>query len=115
MFLVVFWEAPTCSHVAKKAQGLKDKVPKQKFVLLIESWIFTFFNFFCLLMVPYDVIFYGKALFECEAIDFSQEILQNPEFWSFESRTLSIRKISSSFMLTNLRVAYVCSSHVCST
>jgi hypothetical protein len=28
-------------YVANIAQGLKGKVPKNKFVLLIESWIFT--------------------------------------------------------------------------
>jgi hypothetical protein len=30
--------------VAKTAQGLKGKVPKNKFVLPIKSWIFIFFD-----------------------------------------------------------------------
>jgi hypothetical protein len=36
------------SHVAKTAQGLKGRVLRKKFVLLIESWFFTssFFLFF---------------------------------------------------------------------
>jgi hypothetical protein len=31
-------------HVAKTAQGLKDRVLKKKFVLSIESWDFTIFS-----------------------------------------------------------------------
>jgi hypothetical protein len=44
-FSRVFWGAPTCSHVAKVAQGLKGRVLRKKFVLPIESWFFTFFTF----------------------------------------------------------------------
>jgi hypothetical protein len=41
-------KAPTCSYVAKIAQGLKGKVLRKNFVLSIESWFFTFFHsFFC--------------------------------------------------------------------
>jgi hypothetical protein len=32
--------------MAKNAQGLKGRVPKNKFVLSIESWITTFFSLF---------------------------------------------------------------------
>ena len=38
-------------------QGLKDMMLRNKFVLPIESWLFTFFHFFFLLMVLYDVTF----------------------------------------------------------
>jgi hypothetical protein len=43
--------------VVETAQGLKGRVLRKKFLLLIESWIFTFFHFFVLLMVLHDVIF----------------------------------------------------------
>jgi hypothetical protein len=32
--------------VAETARGLKGRVLRKKFVLPIESWIFTFFHFF---------------------------------------------------------------------
>jgi hypothetical protein len=38
--------APTCSHVAEIAQGLKDRVLRKKFVLAIKSWFFTFSHVF---------------------------------------------------------------------
>jgi hypothetical protein len=53
-FSCTFWGAP---HVAEIAQGLKGMVLRKKFVLPIESWFFTSFHFFFLLMVLYDVIF----------------------------------------------------------
>jgi hypothetical protein len=43
--------------VVEIAQGLKGRVLKKKFVLLIKSWFFTFFHFFFLIMVLHDVIF----------------------------------------------------------
>jgi hypothetical protein len=46
--------------VAKSAQGLKGMVLREKFVLPIESWFFTFFHFFhffFLLVVLHDVTF----------------------------------------------------------
>jgi hypothetical protein len=43
--------------VAKTAQGLKGKVLKKNFVLPIESWFFTFFQCFFLLMILHDGIF----------------------------------------------------------
>jgi hypothetical protein len=42
-------------------QELKGKVPKKKFVLSIESWIFTFSQFLFLFMVLHDVIFNAIA------------------------------------------------------
>jgi hypothetical protein len=42
----IFSGAPTCSHVAETAQGLKGKVLRKKFFLPIESWFFTFFTIF---------------------------------------------------------------------
>jgi hypothetical protein len=55
----VFFEggAPTCSHVAKITQRLKNRVLREKFVLPIEFWFSTFFHFHFLLAVPHDVIF----------------------------------------------------------
>jgi hypothetical protein len=43
--------------VAKTAQGLKGRVLRKKFVLPIESWIFTFLHLFFLLVVLHDVTF----------------------------------------------------------
>jgi hypothetical protein len=56
-FFLYFLRTPTCSYVVKTTQGLKGKVLKKKFVLLIESWVFTFFQFCFLFMVLHDVIF----------------------------------------------------------
>jgi hypothetical protein len=56
-FFMYFLVAPMCSHMAKIAQGLKDKVPKKKFVLPIESQVFTSFQFLFLFMVLHDVFF----------------------------------------------------------
>jgi hypothetical protein len=42
-FLYFFWGAPTCSHVAKTAQGLKGTVPKKKCISPIKAWIFIHF------------------------------------------------------------------------
>jgi hypothetical protein len=44
--LPIFWRAPICSHVAKVAQGLKDRIPKKKFVLPIQSYIILGIQFF---------------------------------------------------------------------
>jgi hypothetical protein len=43
--------------VGKIAQDLKGRVLRKEFVLSIESWFFTFFHFFLLLMVPHVVTF----------------------------------------------------------
>jgi hypothetical protein len=43
--------------VTKIAQGLKGMVLRKKFVLPIESWLFSFFHFLFLLMVLYDATF----------------------------------------------------------
>jgi hypothetical protein len=48
--------------VAKTAQGLKGRVLKKKFVLPIESWIFTFFQKKFLFMVLHYVTFNVTAL-----------------------------------------------------
>jgi hypothetical protein len=40
-----FLGAYRCSHVANNAQGMRGKMPKNKFVLPIESSIFTSSNF----------------------------------------------------------------------
>jgi hypothetical protein len=45
-FSCIFLGAPKCSHVAKIAQELKVIMPKNKFVLLVEPYIFTFFKDF---------------------------------------------------------------------
>jgi hypothetical protein len=50
------------NHIAKIIQRLKDMVPKKKFVLSIESWIFIDFKFIFLSMVLYDVIFNVLAM-----------------------------------------------------
>jgi hypothetical protein len=42
--------------VAKTAQGLKDMVLRKKFVLRLESWVFTSFHFLFLLMLLHDAI-----------------------------------------------------------
>jgi hypothetical protein len=42
--------------MANIAQRLKGRMQRKKFVLPIESWFFTFFHFFSL-MVLYDVTF----------------------------------------------------------
>jgi hypothetical protein len=34
-----------CNHVANVAQGLKDRVPKKKLVLYVESWIYFIYLF----------------------------------------------------------------------
>jgi hypothetical protein len=34
-----------CSRMANIVQGLKGRVPKNKYVLLVESWIFNLFIF----------------------------------------------------------------------
>jgi hypothetical protein len=65
--------------VAKTAQGLKGRVLRKKFVLPIESQFFTFFHFFFLLMVLYDVTFNVIAKTKCEVFDFFQEMLQGPQ------------------------------------
>jgi hypothetical protein len=41
-------------HVAKLAQGLQGRLPKKKFVLSIESWIFNFclWSWFCMMPIP---------------------------------------------------------------
>jgi hypothetical protein len=41
--------------VAETEQGLEGRVLRKKFVLPIESWFFTFFHLFYLLMVLHDV------------------------------------------------------------
>jgi hypothetical protein len=43
--------------VTEAAQGLKGRMLRKKFVLPIESWFFTFFHFFFLLMVLHAVTF----------------------------------------------------------
>jgi hypothetical protein len=45
-FSCIFLGAPTCSHVAETAQGLKGRVLRKKFLLPIKSWIFTFIRLF---------------------------------------------------------------------
>jgi hypothetical protein len=45
-FPCVFGGAPICSYMAKIAQGLTSMVPKEKFLLSIEFWIFNFFSIF---------------------------------------------------------------------
>jgi hypothetical protein len=46
-----------CSHVANIAHGLLGRMPKNKFVLSIESWILTFFLKFKFHVVLHDVTF----------------------------------------------------------
>jgi hypothetical protein len=45
------------SCMSKTTQWMNGKVPKKKFVLPIECWIFIFFPILFLLMVLHDVIF----------------------------------------------------------
>jgi hypothetical protein len=42
---------------AKTAKQLNGRMPIKKFVLFIESWIFTFFQILFLLIVLHDIIF----------------------------------------------------------
>jgi hypothetical protein len=99
-----FWEAPTC-HVVEIAQRLKCKVLRKKFVLPIESWFFTFFHFFFLLMVLHSV--------KCDHYDL------NVKFFYFFSRnftrsivlgfwvkTLVNKNNSSSLILRNMELRF---------
>jgi hypothetical protein len=52
-------------------------VPKKKFFLPKEYWIFAFFQFLFLHGVLNGVIF-NVTRFECKIFDFFQEILQVP-------------------------------------
>jgi hypothetical protein len=104
-FSCIFWGAPTCSHVAKTSQGLKGRVLRKKFVLSIESWVFTFFHFFSCswfcMMSPSMWPLQSKF----EVFDFFQEILQVPQCWSFESRPIK-KNNSSSLIITNMEVRF---------
>jgi hypothetical protein len=53
------------SHVAKTAQGQKGRVLRKKFILPIESWFFTFFHFF-FLIVLHDLKFFTFFHFQCD-------------------------------------------------
>jgi hypothetical protein len=48
----IIWRAPIYCHMAKTVQGLKDRVPKKKCFLPIESWIFN--SFFSVSIFAWD-------------------------------------------------------------
>ena len=98
-FSCIFRGVPTCSHVAKIAQGLKGMVLRKKFTSPIESWFFTFFSLLFLFMVLHDIIF---------IVDFLKEILQGPQFSSFESKILVNKKNFSLLIITNMELKFEC-------
>jgi hypothetical protein len=61
IFPVFFEERLHVANVAETTQGLKGRELRKKFVLPIESWFLTFFNFF-LLVVLHDVTFNVTAM-----------------------------------------------------
>ena len=67
-------------------------VPKKKLYLPIESYIFSFFSIY---IFAHDMMSSSMQplQFEYEVRDSFQEILQVPQFWSFESRPTSIKQI----------------------
>jgi hypothetical protein len=73
--------------VAEIAQGLKGRVLRKKFVLPIESWIFTFFTFFwahgsigCHLQNVRFLIFF-KFFYKVHSVEVSsQDPYQQKEF-----------------------------------
>ena len=108
IFHVFFWWAPTCSHVAKIAQGLKGKVLRKYFVLLIKSLFFTFIHPF----LGHDSTW---CHLQCDCYDlnvkfliFSKEFdeVQSIEVWSQEalsSLKVSLKKILSNMLLWSNR------------
>jgi hypothetical protein len=101
----VIWGAPSCNHVAKTAQGLKDKVLRNKFVLSIESWFFTFFHFF---------FAHGFAWYHLQCDRYNL----NVKFWFFSrnfTRSTMLKfwvkapvkkKNFSSLMITNMELRF---------
>jgi hypothetical protein len=55
-FSYIFWGTLKCNHVARTTQGLKDKVPRKKYVVSIEFSLFSFIFYF-FIHVLHDVIF----------------------------------------------------------
>jgi hypothetical protein len=105
IFFCIFWGAPTWSHVAKTAQGLKGRVLKKQFFLPIETWIFTFFHFF---------FAHGSAWhhLQCDSYNLNVKFLiffkifykvHNVEVWSQDPIN---KNNSSSVILTNLELRF---------
>jgi hypothetical protein len=106
IFSCIFWGAPTCSHVAKIAQGLKGRVLRKKFVLPIESLFFTFFHFlffthgsaWCHLQCDhYDL----NVKFVIFSRNFTRSIVL--KFWV---KTPINKKNSSSLIITNMELRF---------
>jgi hypothetical protein len=124
LFFLYYWRTPTYSKATKTVEGLKCKLSKKKFALLIESWIFNFFftmyfahgstwwildfhfffHYVFLLMVPHDVIFYEIALIWMWSLcSFFPRNFTSSTLMEFESRPLSTKN-SNPFIFTNLKV-----------
>jgi hypothetical protein len=96
--------------VAKTAQGLKGKVLKKKFVLPIESCVFTFF--------PILLFAHGSTWchLQYDCYNFNMKfIIFYKKIYKFQNVGILIqdpshKKNSSSLILTNIELSHVCST-----
>jgi hypothetical protein len=66
---------------------------KKEFCFAHWILVFHFFHFLFLLMVLHDVTLNVTATIKMWSFDFFQKNLQGPQCWSFESRSLSTKRI----------------------
>jgi hypothetical protein len=83
IFHVFYEEILTYKHVVETAQGLNGRVHKMEFVLPIELWVFTFFDFvFC----SWFLILF-KEFYKFHSVEFKVKATVNKKISSLSTHT----------------------------